>query len=1569
MASKNRILDRLLGITENIFSGTTNVFLGKQENNYIGPGVSLRFGENPALSTNPALRSNITLEPKATILIKKKAFSTLKYANDLQWLDKTEVFLMRATKALFAFKVQQLRVVESLTKLDKFYANTGEINLRYYADLLNSSRFLGEDAVNDVNNAVLDFFTKFGKGEAIEQYREDILSLLKRHIYSQDNDLTTWIVDPESLDNYGTGPGTGVIELANFDSLDTSCSNTNDPADASFTLQDPFAIMNISEDDIEIAIKEALFGQLKLFDLYKAAMPQDNIDYTLIAGAAVEVLGFGSFDKTINMDYVRNQLRTFYLGKGLVNPADAVHIFIRGNRTVNNYAEDGNISGFEEEYLQLDSTILEAERILYTNRKLDFETYKKIRESSDNSFSMQHVFGGYVVSSSNTFREGSWSVSVNCVDNMGWLQWSRFMIEPALSDPGGFLEDPLTPYEYKVDETGEIISSSTQLLEENKQLLQNGLLSFDSGILNGNMAKEGNLFQGQINKSGSLSGARIMQHPQGLVYRWKTGILAATAGVDVVDPKNEKSVNQKTHNEIYGLTVAKDALNNLDIANVVSVLVAGQPYNVETFFQQALTAHNVSNQTSVSSLSQNDAITAVFDVVRKNNVRFGDFKPYRTITLSNSTLLQTSQYKSLRETANQKILALQTRGAKLESLIEKSSGVIKTTLEFELSSIKNSISSQINALQETGSIGSDEVVANYNLYGSNRTLPLSGDITIDHQLTRAMSIVGTRRRIEDVRLNRDMNLLMISDQYDENTDIRSFMLELKQSNYKIFNGQTSSVYELCQAATETANLEFFCNPDGHLELRPPQWNKTPLTVLQNLVDMSNSGRKVIPDFIKKTFETRSSSLKRDIYTINMKIVAISLLLGQYPDTKFLPFPEKFRSKASIERRQVEGEKSLSFFGVKINADSKGEVEDAKSINQFSGISSSAQTKSMVINATFSTNEDIIDADTDTLLGVFDPVFQNSNNKSLLETVKQVSVLSEEDGTSGSNVLNFAKPEFLNKLRADFKKICGQDISNGVINTSEQFVDADFVFNEKDQGKKRERILSYFEKLKSIISQRDTLVTILQRNKQKQEEIREVEDIFAGRSIETQDPNTPFAEFALDFANASRAIDKILTGDATKGALFDHLIEDNTRNFEGPGSGRRFVISDSDIISCVFNEVPPNNVKVDVVGNAPLLGENQSFEGKYFWAGATDFDLWRQYGFKAGTPKNIPFANSAESQCKPYAIMSLQWEKVRINTGTLTIPGNEYYRPGDNIYIPSKGLLYYVSNISHSFSIGSSFTTTLTLVYGHAPGNYLPSPLDVIGQQYTSISSTPAISPIIVYRNQQGDDGYRPLQPDSSFVFPRGGLITYENIDRLLSYKDNMVRFYNMMLNLTTTFSPSKYILIRGFLKNPSPENEEKVRNNIAAVKQLLMNPVQIQGGSAKTTAEEFASSGLNVVGIEATDSYKTKSLQFPNRLPVINISAENIMEQIVTLNESGVANNSSKITTINPSIISEVKSDGKTVDIESYLGLFPKAGPKQRSFLDVRSMLESISAEDVLSNIIEIGILDLNKRPKLSDKT
>ena len=1588
-------------IFKNALSGKYAIFLSNFETNLVEDGVAVFLGENRFTSTEEEVRKTVSVAPNASILIKKKAFSTFKSSNDIRWLDRTERALLRATKALFAFKVAQIRTYEAISKFENFFTEYKQINLQFLVDLINNAKYF--DAIESVtelkSNVALDLLQSSVNSALLsikddirnnEKLQQDVLNIFQRTAFSGDLNFTTWFVDPLDVDNFGTGPGTGVIELGTYSSFECSSAVSMDPTSSNFSFNDPYRISYISEEDIELSIEEALFGTLGLFQDLMTGGNRNIYDGISSYAAGFELLGLGALDSTLNVNYIRQQLRKFYLGKSFINCGDGLHIFVRSNRFHANFQSSSNNQGIKEassfEDYSIDENIIKAEWMLYTNKQIDFDSYKKIRLASPESFGMQHIYGGFVTNISESFDANSgWKTTVRATNNMSWLSWSRYMAEPSLQNSLGVLEDPLTPYEIKVDDTGEVISEKIQLLPENQYLLQQGLLSFNSGILRGQKATQSNIIQGQYSGAGSLYGTKIVQHADGFVYRWKTGIITATAGMAPGGNTKRNDVNSKLLSQNYGLTSAQDILMNLDVANIISLLVVGQPYNIQSFLDQAYQAQTLSKNDFVrSSSNPQDLLSNVIDAIRKQNVYFGAFKPYRMITLS-SIAAQSASDGTLsnqkRNESNNKINALRARRAKLEDMIKKLSlsnrnDALINNLKDEVAAIQNSISEEVQLISESSTL--DPLVANFNLFGKNKMLPLSGSDALDHEVSKAMSIIGAQRRIEDVRLNRDQNLLIISDQYDQDTDLRPFLLGFKDSNWKLFKGTYLNVYEKCSRAAGVANFEFFCNTQGHLEFRPPLWNRTPLSILKAMMEMQKHNRNIVPDFLKSMLTTRVSSIRRDIHRLNVRIALLALMMKRYPDRDLIP------------GMLYSGDASLKFFGIKKNAIYSDDLNNKENITDNSAIAKanpsdvfrtgifaySPKIKQSALALEFSTKTDgdILFGDTNTILGEFDAVFQ-----------EKAGVLTFDQGEltvsgSSSGALSGLKADDVDAIRKIFKKSFGTDPLHDF---PESLSEKELITGTVDDNvKKLESFNSFFSKIKQSISNRDSLVYALKRNEEKQKELAEIETLVMDLNVaqsqldaEAIGKQKTIIDKISEGANYVKSFSDILSGSANEGTVIDHLIENDDRHLLGPGSGRRYIIRDEDIISLSFSEVPPDFCRVDIVGTAPLVDPGANTEDLYYWAGATDFDLWRQYGYKKKDSDKLPYSSSAELQSKPFAIMELQTQRLKINQGSVTVVGNEYYQPGDTVYVADKGLLYYVTSVSHSFSFGGTFTTTLELTFGHAPGEYVPTPMDIIGQQY---GIDPLSQNFLVYKDPPVNDRYRCLQPDSSLLFPNVD-ITESNLNILLGYANNQVRFYNIMTDLSTVTAGQKYVVIRGFVKNEAERANVESRVNI--VKSLLMNPVQVSQVDVSNTlidgipdAVDYLSEAYNSIaevgrGLASNASNVRKFFSYastanlkqtipmtlPNGLPITKIDESKIIIQITDLSGDKPT---TQIQCLNPALTSAITKDGTNLSaansqtIADQLGL-SLGGPKQNSWLDLRKDITAIH------KIIEIGVLDL----------
>lgn len=1643
--AENNALDRIIG--------------GKSDLHFVESGVSLFINRNNATETRKKTRVVVAENPTASVLIKKKAFSTFKSTNDLRWMDSTEKMLLRVTKALFALKVGQLRAYESLTKLDKFYEETGDFNFSLLSDLIISTKYLQIPGSTSSSQA-LSLLGNLGVAAGVAASVDDVIKTLRRNAFSTANTKTTWIVDPDDVTNYGTGPGTGVIELCTFTSISTTTGVNSDIKGANINIMDPHRILNIIEDDIEIAIEDALFGTLGLMnDLAYSGLGGDYLDPTLTVSSAFELGGLGKMDPTIDMDYIRDRMRAFYLGKWMINVNDGVHIFMSSNKTVfgNNFTENE----FDQSYLQVDDAILEAERRLYTNQNISSETYKNIRKFSNNSFTMQHVFGGYVKSVAESYSPDKSSIEITCQDNMGWLGGVRFMEEPALMDPKAPLEDPLTPYDFKTISSSETWRrQDLELLSENKKLLKSGLLSFDTGLLNGYNANESNIFQGQYSGPGSMYGAQIVQHPSGLVYRWRSGVLAITSAMNPTGDTggNIPHATSATARQQYGFTVANSVVSNLDVANVISLMVTGQPYNAETFTQQAVDAMNGMRQNN--GFKPSDALSFVMDSIKKQSPYYGNFKPFRMITMSEQTVARLSGDSFTIQENRTKISILRNRKNEIKKKMialggsysgsydsKNQNAAIINILREEVRSIdaamRNMVSESYGLDSGAGgaSISSEDLFnTNFNIFGSNKALKNNGNLESDHDLSRAMMKVAATRRIEDVRLNRDQNLLIVSDQYDINPDIKAYILNLRTSGFKLFQGNYLDTYTRCTEAAKVTMMEFFCNTQGHLEIRPPQYNKTPLSVLNALYAYQSQTKKtIVPDFLFKMFQDRISSLRLEIHYSNIRIAILAMLLGRYPDSGLIPGVPGKREKA------------FEFFG--INFSSSGKSSSAEldpknipflpSINNFSidKMSNDLQNKTGIgFRLKLGTTEDgdLLDGDTETPIGNFDEIVREFSYGGSQDTIYDYTLTSllnpnktglektaagtqPSTATESKSDIGLSRKEItdnINILTNSFRRESGYDPGTGLRSNGDEFKESDLLFGfQQNKSSNSEffttvqsRLDYIFDEISRTVSKRNSLISILKKNLEKEAELESIQqslisgfsdgngDFFEDDNVEElmkrgiDSKNKGWSAFksvgnsiyqAGKYLNRGiKATRDFLSGSANKGSLFDHLIDDDTRNLLGPGSGRRFVIYDEQIKSYNVTEREPEATRVDVFGTTPLVNDKMKGvtggENYIQWAGAVDYDLWRQYGHKVKTIQDAPFISDAETQAKPLALQHLAIQRAAIFAGTMQIAGNEYYQPGDTVYVPSKGLLFYVNSVSHTFTFGSSFDTNLTLVNGHAPGIYLPTPVDIIGQSYSK--DMLKNGSYLVKRSDKGDNNYRPLTPDCSLRFPKLPEITSSNIEYLLSHKNNMVKFYNMVTDISNgILTPNRILLIRGFIKDESDSDD--VKKKMAVVSELFQNPVMLSQKLDTALGDDLLANSLsplqNIFNINATSGMnkELKTMFLPNGVPVVKVQESQILLQLVNLkkeNDSAFSSSSASGTEcFSPASLKksfkilnkDPATSEKTVkdEISNYFNngnFFPKGGPSQSTWLEMDDLLQN--AFSGYEKVIEIGILELD---------
>jgi hypothetical protein len=583
----------------------------------------------------------------------------------------------------------------------------------------------------------------------------------------------------------------------------------------------------------------------------------------------------------------------------------------------------------------------------------------------------------------------------------------------------------------------------------------------------------------------------------------------------------------------------------------------------------------------------------------------------------------------------------------------------------------------------------------------------------------------------DCKFNSDNNLFIVGDEYDKDLDIQAFVLNMSQNN-SLFISTYKTPREICTAAAKNINFEFFCDEQGHIQFRPPRYNKVPLSLLLKMLILDvKEGKKLYPPFLISLFNTRRKNIDNELEMVDLGIKIESTLLGNLGIT-----PENM-----------------------------------------SGI---------VISSKETGNEQITG------------LISGNNFSSGLITAAAAQLVT-----------------FRSQLRV---KNGGPAIS---INDVEAMISAEKeIASLNDSNNKNMHVarLSHIDKLGQLISRRERLLDIKSK-------------ISAQASSFSDIPNNIINNMSPEALSS-----------------FADLIEDDMHDFLGPNSSKRFIIYDDQILQYSFTESSENvKCRVDVTGEQDLIGDGPGniAQVPVLWAGATDFDLWRQYGYGVEGSVSRPYLKDAETQCAPYAVMLLSRQRKNAVRGSVTVYGNEYYQLGDVVYINSRDMLYYVTNISHSFSYeGGTFTTTLSLEYGHSLGEYIPSPIDIVGKGM--LKSQRSMNKVVSSRQTTNVFTGRHV---ANIVFSNKSTDLKDALNGESQYgKFNINELKNALIMLNkhvVSEDPSVYpkIQVRGFSLSSSSVGD--VTTRISAIKDWLISPK----GLYSSADESYAT---------LSDSYTTK---------------------------------------------------------------------------------------------------------------
>lgn len=1378
-----------------------------EQRDYVEEG----FLNNNFFNTSPKRKDVVWQNPNATILIKKRMFSSLKENYKEEYLDKDEYLFVKASKQLFKNKANQISSYEKLTKIKKVIDQQNYVDPSLLPEIVNNfSNIYKSSSLGLNSNDISDKINSSGLLSSIEAIKK-IISFYPQSKY------TSWIEKQNAFSNEATG----VIEITNFTNLSTSSSNTINSVDScSISIDDPYEFSVISENDIDKAISDVTslkkstfinFGLQNYQDLidaktsalslsrnfrkasnitfnksskaiygYKLICILDstgeeilfdtktnqslnilttdtntifvsnefilNSDTNKLGANALNEEELNLFKEIILLTYkqislevstdkvsknyneitnaIRYKMHLHYLGKTIIQPMDEVHVYIQSQTTrdtklltgiratINGQNYLDQINGLFSEIKNQSLAILgmstpdfDIEKSTFGYPDMPTALWLLYRNYYISDSAGSHVYAGLVTSANSSYSSGKFQVSVNTNDFKEYLNQGKINFNPGVDQFNGAFFDPLTPFKTSYDDIG-TNTKTPEFTDENKKLLTNSyntsLVKAKFGNNYGKNVTTTNFISDKIQTSnGSL--ADVFYAPDGLSYKWKQGISVLT----------QYGNSDNYNNSFYVGTpsISKDPFAGQDVMNIISLCITGIPYNYYTYYK-------ASKQLGVA-----DYYKTLTESLQKSNQMWGDFRPFKLIDLNNNGVTNLYNKQQQLTNDNKKIFELLDVFQTL-SYIKFESNAFSSTpqnnpgqidkLKLQLQSLTES---SISSLENSGLkvFGNDvELSSEDAAYFGSSTDAVKSEAT-NKKISKKLNYL-TKRISRKVRENTDQNLFIVDDSYDHSIDIQGFEKSLSES-INTYNSDYTSVKQKIELVSQLLNLEVYCDTQGNIRARFPQYNKMPTSVFNTLLNLKKQRNiSLFPKFLENLFKDQVTRQLEQVRDLEDQVRVYAGLLFAKEDDKTIASKLSSRSPSNF----------------KFISDESGNIDYLEKI------------------FTQSTPIDDIEK---SLEITFDQIKTQSDIRRILGTAdlaKNVMSIIEENARKKTDV-NSLFSEYINQAIKRLKFNTSQDIETEIRNqiTSSKFNGG---YNVRFDN------IYLFQKLQQTISNRQKLVSSLNKA---------IAKLIQGRRVNgTASTATSIKDFAKDFLNDNKEL----------ATYYSYLLEDEDYDDLGPNSGKRYVIDNAKIISYNISENKPNTTMVQVDG---ILGDyadsnlpNSAFNGGgLVRAAAIDYDMWSMYGFQSdSSPIKVPFFDNVENQCAPYAAYILSLQRKNILRGTITIIGNEYMQPGEVVYISQRNLLFYVKNVTHNFIFGSNFTTTLTLEYGHTPGEYIPTSVDVIGK---ALYNNKNENNFITYRDSSHNSS--DVSVGTISIPP----LNVTNYNSVLNYKDNQKTLTNI----------------------------------------------------------------------------------------------------------------------------------------------------------------------------------------------
>ena len=1345
-------------------------------------------------------------EPDVTILVKKRAFSSLadNYRTDL--LNKDERLFLRATKFLFQNKCKQIAAYEKLTKIETVATEIGSVDYHLLPALFSAT---------DTLSSAFPGSSSISKFKGVVDRVRTIVNLSNATTY------TTWTTNVLNSNRTDLGEGTGVMEFTTAFNISTTTSIHFGGGKFDISFVDPHELMRITHNDIEQAIADATnvvsgsaFVQLGL-DITNQGLQADKIELNkmrarrganpinflvnpetflgkrvraIIDNSGIEIKFTGSvFQVDIDPAYrlggelagedgldpgshgraasllgvaaatiinpaatiadpgavastfeikpnseaalfkrivkttfnvmqlnknsrtiakahnaetnaLRTKLRLHYGTKLMIQPMDVVHIFVNSKTKVDNKILGGLQEAFSGGFLQSANKALMNIQNLF-NAGFDSNSIEKslsvgkdfpnwlwlvMRNQFVKDKSGTQVFAGLVEHNNSSYNnDGTFNVNISGNDNSAYFGFGVVNYKPALDVFNGSLYDPLTPFDIKFDRaTGFQKDNVPDLLKENQDLFKSSFVKYKNGIYVGKKPTINNFVQ-DTQRIQNTSIRKVFYDPDGMVYKWKEGI-----GTLVMFGNNSQN-NATTNASVPPITA--DPFAGQDIMNALSLLITGEPYNFATFYKAAREFDNMGRDPQTNADPSVSYFRNFQTDLKYRNLLYGNFVPFKKLTMDDDTYKNVLNYQNNASAFDAELNQLLARKAELNDKITyldaSNTGLsveanniqfkLSTEIEPKIAAKLQQINQELNKIEKPISVVGDDISLDYDPFLDNKDKNHLSDMAKRNKFLRKQIHSLTKRMSWRVRANEDVNYFIIDDSYDKDYDIQAF--EKAFTNPNLFKSDYITVDEQIKRIKDLLDLEVFADTQGHIQVRPPQYNKVPSSVFYRMLRLKNEfDIQLYPQFLEDLYVNQIENILSRIEVLEDEIRMYGLALGKSSDQDLISF-------LSTRTLFIRANTAFTPF-------------------QFISDEDTGATSRIVLQDLSKTN------DADAAANVFaeglhalDSVKTQSKINDIFSVSTRASLLKDLGGSKGLITAQVATSlsDTSTRSRKDI-------ISARLQQKTGQSFDLRQLFPGSDQqvgiNVREVDLLKITQDLAVRIAERQRILKIAATALQNAEE---------GLSL-IQNKDT----------NGNKIIKSNLFNVKNIPQALENLLEDESYDDYGPNSGSRYIITNQHIKSMTIAEAAPKFTAVEVQGkfgdnfSYNLPQELNGFDGggnALTTATAVDYDMWRMYGIRLPQSVSAPYLTDPQTQCAPFAVALLNKSRKQIQSGTVNIIGNEYMQPGEVVYLQNQDILYYVESVNHRITYGKDFETTLNVSYGHMPGEYIPTYLDTIGK--------------------------------------------------------------------------------------------------------------------------------------------------------------------------------------------------------------------------------------------------------------